>query len=95
MRKKPQVVYKMIDNIDDILNILKSRQEENVNLILRNNDLTGLVYELLNIGYALKIEYKAGKISMIFFEFNATKFIIKTQQLAPDEVDGDIVVNTR
>ena len=85
----------MIDNVDDILSILKSKpEEENVNLILRNNDLTGLVYELITIGYKPAIEYKGGKISMIFFELNTTKFIIKTQQLAPDEVDGDIVVNT-
>jgi len=52
------------------------------------------VYELLDIGYKPAIEYKAGKISTILFSLNDTRFIVKTQQLAPDEVDGDIVVNT-
>jgi hypothetical protein len=72
--KKPQVVYKMIDNEDDILSILKSKPEEDVNLILRNNDLVGLVYELRSIGYTPAIEYKAGKISAMWLQLNDTKF---------------------
>ena len=68
--KKPQVIYKMIDSTNDVLRILKSKPEENVNLILRDNDLTGFVYELLDLGYAPLIEYKAGKISTILMSFN-------------------------
>ena len=85
----------MIDGLDDILNILNADQEQRqVNLIIRDNDLTRIVYELLDMGYSPYIEYKAGKISGIMLKFNNTKLAIKTQQLAPDEMDGDIIVNT-
>ena len=58
----------MIDNIDDILQILKASEEgkdQFIKLIHRKDDLTDLLYQLTDAGYSPGINFEAGRITSL------------------------------
>ena len=70
--KRETPPHKMIDNVNDILNILKGVDEKNptpINLVLRDDNLTELLYNTIPSGYETGIDYGAGKLSKIRFKF--------------------------
>ena len=87
----------MIENINDILKILKETKENNktvIRLILRYDNMTGLLYETLEMGYTPEIKYQVGKLSNVNLKLGKVLFLVKSQTLAPAEGDGNIVVET-
>ncbi len=62
----------MIDNIDDILRILKGcdDKEQFIKLIHREDNLTDLLYHLTDAGYSPGINFEAGRITALKLEFN-------------------------
>ena len=94
--KQETPAHKMIDNVNDILNILKevdSKTPSSIYLVLRDDNLTELLYNLLDGCYEPRINYEAGKLSLICLRLNKTSFFVKTQQLRPDFADEEIAVN--
>ena len=88
----------MIDSINDVLTMIEDAEDDQrviVNLILKGDDLTGLLYELKEHGgYEPQITYQAGKITFISVKLDKTFFIIRTQQLVPDSLDGECSVSS-
>ena len=88
----------MIESINDVLTMIEEAKDDKrviVNLSLKGDDLTGLLYELKeHCGYEPKITYQAGKITFISVELDKTIFIIRTQQLVPDSLDGECSVSS-
>ena len=85
-----------IDNIDDILRILKTSQEEKdqfIKLIHREDNLTDLLYQLTDVGYSPGINFEAGRITALKLEFNKRFFLIETQQLIKSAIDGIVDVD--
>ena len=97
-REKQEVqTHKMIDNLNDILKILKTfdnKKAENVYLVLRDDNLLKLLFDLFEAGYEPKIKHEAGKLTLIVFKLKKITFYVKTQQLRPESMDGEISVNT-
>ena len=85
----------MIDNIDDILHILKTSEEKDqfIKLIHREDNLTDLLYQLTDAGYSPGINFEAGRITALKLEFNKRLFLIETQQLIKSAVEGVVVVD--
>ena len=96
--KRTPVEHRMIDNIDDIIRILRDIPEaedrEIVYLVHRYDDLEEVVWQLREGSYEPKILYEAGKISRVSLELNNRIFIIKSQQLITSEIDGQVMVDT-
>ena len=79
--------------------------QEEYNLILQDNDLTGTLYFLMPSGYEPYINWDAGKISEIEIKLTykldkknkkkqEVKYNIKTQSLGRGRVDEDAAVST-
>ena len=84
--------YKMINNVNDILNIQVDENEKEINLVLENNDLLKALFYLLNSGYEPRIKFQAGIITEIQMKFNKIKYAIQTQNLLKTSCDGCIAV---
>ena len=86
---------RMIDNIDDILRILKASEdtEQFIKLIHRADNLTDLLYQLTDAGYSPGINFESGRITALKLEFNRRFFLIETQQLIKSAIDGVVVVD--
>jgi predicted transcriptional regulator len=98
---KEPIPCRMFENIDDLLKIFKEKQEnksdkekEIINLILKDNDLSQLVFELKEAGYEPSIKRQACRITFIGITLENIIFIIKSQQLVPDEIDGSVSVSS-
>ena len=88
--------YKMIESVNDILNILKTTDNDEkqiINLICKDDKLTEILYEIIDSGYEPSIKYQAGSLTNINLKFNKIIFMIKTQQLVPDSLDGSCSVS--
>ena len=73
---------KMITSIDDILNIVKdNKDEQNITLIHKENDLIKCCFDLIKSGYHPKIKFLGNRLTHIYCEFNKVRFIIQTQHL--------------
>ncbi len=73
---------RMIDNIDDILHILKEDPkgaDSFVKLIHREDNLTNLLYALTDAGYSSGINFEAWRVTALKLEFNKRFFLIETQ----------------
>lgn len=97
--EQPLTVFKMIDGVDDIVQIIREYdyEEVEVRLIHRHNNLTDLVYSLMNTGikeYEPTIKYDAGHLTRLELTLNKIRFTIESQQLVKDSLDGDISVET-
>ena len=94
--------YIIFDKIDDILKLHKPTKEElegkvvakekEYKLIHSKNDLIGVLCDIVESGYELKIRYEAGTISQIKLRFMKNTYIIATQNLVPSSVDGSVRV---
>ena len=94
---KQQVNHKMIERIEDILEILRNtkKPEEGEEapityLVRKDNDLEGILREIVAAKYIPQISYRSGRISSLCLEVNDHKFIIKTQHLSLTTIDGII-----
>jgi hypothetical protein len=90
------IYHKMIDNVDDILKIIKETEQTEkqlIYLVLRNDNLTGLYYELRSVGYDTAIKYETGRITHLIMEFSKITFIIRTQQLITSVIQYPVVVD--
>ena len=47
-----------------------------------------MLYELIEAGYEPSIKYQAGNLAHINFKLGKIMFMMKTQQLVPDSLDG-------
>ena len=56
--------------------------------------MTSLLYEIMEAGYEPSIKYQAGRLTHINLKLNKTFFMIKTQQLVPDSLDGECSVSS-
>ena len=67
--------HKMISSVDDFVKILQEFKEANlesqiVYLVHQEDDLVGMLYELINQGYKPQIKYETGRITHVILEFN-------------------------
>lgn len=93
-QKEEPTKFKMIDNVNDILQIkFDDNDVSEVFMILKNNNLNEAFFELVANGYEPKITFQAGVISQIKIKFNKTNYIIKTQNLLNNSCDGAIAVS--
>ena len=98
--------YKMIAHVDELLGMIKhylkgiGEQKEKVvlNLIYLGDRLTELLYQVKNAGYDPAIKYEGGKLTQIGLTLGHRKqqivVLVRTQQLAPSENDGECSVPT-
>ena len=64
--KEKTMYHKMISSIDDILQILKDDERKPADIIYlvhKDDDLTAMLFELLELGYKPKIKYDTGRIT--------------------------------
>jgi hypothetical protein len=99
MEDTGHVNFKMIETIDDLVEIvrtteLKEKEMTIVNAILKGNDLTEFVFQLKNAGYEPWIKKQGGRISVISIKLKTLIIVIKTQTLVPDTLDGDVSVSS-
>ena len=92
------IEYKMNEAIDDILNLMKTNNDDDdkqiVNLILKGDDLNELAHKMFDAGYEPSIQKLHKRITHVGIKLNKTTFIIKTQQLVPDSLDGEVSVSS-
>ena len=62
--------YKMVETVNDLIEIFKTTEDEKqlINLICKDDQLTEILYELIGSGYEPSIKYQAGKLSHIIFK---------------------------
>ena len=88
------VKYKMVDTVDDILNILKD-EDNDVDrhfLIHRDNDLEHIYFSLKAANYTPQMIYDTS-ITSINVEVNNKKFYIKNQQIVKGGLDGELLID--
>ena len=94
--KEKTVYHKMISSLDDILQILKDEERKPADIIYlvhKEDDLTRMLYELLELGYKPRIQYEIGRITHLIMEFNEQVFILRTQQLITSVIQYPVVVD--
>ena len=95
--EKLQTRYRMIEGVDDILQILKelegTEQSDLVYLVHKYDDLEQILWQLREAGHKPQIKYQACKISHLVMTFNKTTFIVKAQQLTSTGIDGSVEVS--
>ena len=98
-KNEDDVHCKMINNLEDVFKIVKDHgkvkkgDEPIYNLVLRNDDLNNFLFSLEDRGYEPAISHVCCKITSIRINFNKIKFIIKTQRLIKNGLDGSICVD--
>jgi hypothetical protein len=92
----------MIENSEDIYKIMKEQSEKQtentkIYLVVKDNDLVKLLKQLYEMKLQPQINYNAGNINRLVCSFRNSKiittFVIRTQQLVPDMIDGFVCVN--
>ena len=90
---------KMINNIDDILTIMRDTEIPNkddkkyIKLVHRNDDLIELLQQFINAGYSPGISFDSGRITALKVELKKVLFSIETQQLIKSAIDGVVVID--
>ena len=94
--EKTAARYRMIEDVDDILHILRKLEDEEeselVYLVHKYDDLEEILWQLREAGHTPQPKYQACKISHLVMTFNKTTFILKGQQLTPSVIDGTVEV---
>ena len=88
--------FQMIESLDDIIIILRTidtDEKQIINLIYKDDDLNELFCKLKQAGYEPKINWN-GKVTHLALSLNKTLFLIQTQQLVPDSLDGSCSVSS-
>ena len=83
--------FRMIKDINEILEI-KGEENEEMNIVLENNNLTEVFFQLVKSGYEPRISFQT-IVTEIRLKLGKTKFIIKTQNLIKSSCDGCIAVD--
>jgi len=85
----------MIDNVDDILHLLKAIPEngepdqDTIWMIQKEDDLEKILMQMRDAGHTPQVKFQRnGRLSMILDTWNKQTFIIKTQRLNPADMDG-------
>ena len=89
----------MISSPNDFIKILKEHTEAKLEsqiiyLVHQEDDLMGMLYELINEGYKPQIKYETGRITHLILEFNGHIFILRTQQLITSVIQYPVVVES-
>jgi hypothetical protein len=91
----------MIASIDDILEVLRDvpppeddDKKQVVNLIHKEDDLVGLLFNFIQAGYSPGVNFESGRVTALKLEFNKIFCIIQTQQLIKSAIDGVVVINS-
>ena len=72
----------MIESVDDMMVLLQEHSQDKpedktvINLIVKGNNLTAFLYELIEAGYESSITYDAGRLTSIGTRFFNCKIII-------------------
>ena len=98
--------YRMIDGIKDTLDICQNeigieklgdtfynKDIVKIHTVLRKDNMLDVVWDSIEQGYEPDILDEAGKITRLVIQIVNVAFIIKTQQLRPEIIDGEIVVD--
>ena len=83
--------FRMIKDINEILEI-KGEENEEINIVLENNNLTEVFFQLVKSGYEPRISFQT-IVTEIRLKLGKTKFILKTQNLIKSSCDGCIAVD--
>ena len=83
------IYYKLLRN----MTTLKQGEHPIYNLVLRDDNLNDFFFLLEAQGYASAISHICCKITNIRIQFNKIKFIIRTQQLIKNGLDGAVRVD--
>ena len=62
-------------------------------MVHRQDNLTSLLYDLLDAGYNPGINFEAGRLTAIKVSLNGILFMIQAQQLIKSAIDGVVVVD--
>jgi hypothetical protein len=90
---------KMINDFEDVLKIVKDHGKVKkgevpiYNLVLRDDNLNSCSFSLEDQGYEPAISHVCCKITNIRIKLNNIKFIIRTQRLMKNGLDGCICVD--
>ena len=89
----------MISSPNDFIKILKEHKEAKLEsqiiyLVHQEDDLMGMLYELINEGYKPQIKYETGRITHLILEFNGHIFILRAQQLITSVIQYPVVVES-
>jgi len=82
--------YRVIDHIDEILDILREAPEEDriIYIVQKQDNLEAIVWQLYEAGYRPNIKYGAGRLTWLSLAIKKTTFVIKTQQMIDYAIDG-------
>jgi len=83
--------FRIIKDINEILEI-KGKDNKDINIILKNNNLTEVFFQLVKSGYKPRIGFQL-IITEIRLKLGKTKFIIKIQNLIKLLCDGYIAID--
>jgi hypothetical protein len=88
---------KMITDVNDLLRVVREQGEGGdgkkfLKLVHREDNLTDLLYQLLDAGYSPGVNFEAGRITGLKLELNKVFVIIETQQLIKSAIDGVVAV---
>ena len=89
-----------MNNVDDILRIVKTTKEENpdleeghtIHLVVSADDLKGMFFNLKKVGYEPGVNFDCRRLSSLYLKFNGLNITIKSQQLVSTILDGDIAL---
>ena len=92
--EEKEVEYIMINNLDCIVNILKTTKSSIVDCITINDNLNELFFKSMAHGYQPKIISNGANLIGLKFKFNDIQINIYKQSLTSDGFDGEIEVKT-
>ena len=84
--------FRMIQYLNDILNLEVEEGENEVYVVPEFNNLHQLFFELTKSGYEPRVTFQAGIIPEIRMKLDQVKYVIKTRNLVKSSVDGCIAV---
>jgi hypothetical protein len=102
---------RMIQNIDDILPIMKEevakkkeededrkangKESENktVYLVVENDEIRRLFFDLKKAGYEPIIKFECGRITGMYMSFNGINFSVRSQQLITSSIEREISID--
>jgi len=102
--KEKYNTFKMLENIDDVLKVIKTHiakhpdEKDDVqvsfNCVYKTDNLEKLLFEIIGAGYDPQINFNAGNIQRIVLRLQKRfTFLVTSQQLLPDSIDGQIDCN--
>ena len=91
------VHFTLIDGIHNVTDIIKkhadSKDTVTYHLVLRDETLTGLFFDLKNQGYESEIRYRIGKTTFINMSIGNIELKIKTQLLTTISIERSLIVH--